>query len=276
MTVGAARPPDDPDFTVPNASRLYDWYLGGAYNFEEDRAFGRRLERIWPNIKPVARHNRAFLRNVVRDSLLAGVRQFLDLGSGVPTSGAVHEISDAARLPARVVHVDRDPVACAAGRIVIEGRDAGDHVAIIEHDLRDPDGVLGHPETRRLLDLSEPVCLLAVAVLHFVPDTDRPHDVLAGYRHRLTAGSRLALSHIAGDAAPAAERARMSAFCDAYKNTGTPLYRRDRDEVAGLFQGWRLLEPGVVFLPDWRPASPADAADPARPSAWCGVGELPA
>jgi SAM-dependent methyltransferase len=272
-----AFPWDEPavvDTTKPNAARMYDWYLGGGHNFEVDREFGRRVEAIWPNIKPVARHNRAFLQRVVLDSIDAGIRQFLDIGSGVPTAGNVHEVAAAAQPPAHVVYVDYEPIAFAAGQVLLEEQGSGHRAAVIQEDLREPAAVLDHPETRRLLNFDEPVCLLTVALLHFVSDADRPKEILAAYRDRLAPGSRLALTHIACDAAPPAEREQVLAFCDAYKDTSNPLLCRDRVEVTEFFDGWDLLDPGVVFIPDWRPVVPPDLADTARPLAWCGVGEL--
>lgn len=262
------------DTTKPNAARMYDWYLGGGHNFPVDREFGRHVEAIWPNIKPVARHNRAFLQRVVKDSLAAGIRQFLDIGSGVPTAGNVHEVSADARPPAHVVYVDYEPVAFAAGQLLLEEQRAGHRATVIQEDLREPAAILDHPETRRLLNLDEPVCLLTVALFHFISDADRPREILAAYRDRLPAGSRLALTHIACDEAPPAERERVLAFCEAYKDTSNPLYCRDRAQVTAFFDGWDLLEPGVVFIPDWRPSAPPDHSDTARPLAWCGVGEL--
>lgn len=266
--------PGQVDITTPNAARMYDWYLGGAHNFDVDREFGRRVEAIWPNIKPVARHNRFFLQRVVTDSLDAGIRQFLDIGSGVPTVGNVHEVSATAQPPARVVYVDYEPVAFAAGQVLLEEQGVGDRATVIQEDLREPSAVLDHPEARRLLNFDEPVCLLTVALFHFISDADRPKEILAAYRDRLVPGSRLALTHIACDEAPPAEREQVLAFCEAYKDTSNPLYCRSRAEVTELFEGWSLLEPGVTFLPDWRPTTPPDPNDTARPLAWCGVGEL--
>lgn len=262
------------DTTTPNAARMYDWYLGGAHNFEVDREFGRRVEAIWPNIKPVARHNRAFLQRAVRDSLDAGIRQFLDIGSGVPTVGNVHEVCADAEPPAHVVYVDYEPVAFSAAQMLLEEQQVGHRATVIQEDLREPKAILEHPETVRLLNFDEPICLLTVALFHFVSDADRPGDILAAYRDRLAPGSRLALTHIACDEAPPAERDQVLAFCEAYQDTSNPLYCRDRAEVAALFDGWHLLEPGVVFIPDWRPTTPPDPNDTARPLAWCGVGEL--
>jgi hypothetical protein len=239
-----------------------------------DREFGRRVEAIWPNIKPVAKNNRAFLQRVVRDSLAAGIRQFIDIGSGVPTSGNVHEISAEADPPARVVYVDYEPVAFAAGQVLLEEQQAGDRAAVIQEDLREPDAILEHPETKRLINFDEPVCLLTVALFHFISEADRPRELLARYREALVPGSRLALTHIACDEASPEERERVLGFCEAYKDTSNPLYCRDRGQVAEFFAGWELLEPGIVFLPDWRPDSPPDLDDTARALAWCGVGEL--
>lgn len=270
-------PWDEPvgvDTTKPNAARMYDWYLGGGHNFEVDREFGRRVEAIWPNIKPVAKHNRAFLQRVVRDSVEAGIRQFVDIGSGVPTAGNVHEITAAAEPVAKVVYVDYEPVAFAAGQVLLEEQQAGERATVIQEDLREPDAILNHPETQRLINFDEPVCLLTVALFHFVSEADRPRELLARYREALAPGSRLALTHIACDEAEPEQREQVLNFCEAYKDTSNPLYCRDRGQVAEFFDGWELLDPGIVFLPDWRPFSPPDPADTARKLAWCGVGEL--
>jgi hypothetical protein len=270
-------PWDEPvgvDTTKPNAARMYDWYLGGGHNFEVDREFGRRVEAIWPNIKPVAKHNRAFMQRVVRDSIEAGIRQFIDIGSGVPTVGNVHEITSEADPVARVVYVDYEPVAFAAGQVLLEEQKAGHRATVIQEDLREPEAILNHPETRRLINFDEPVCLLTVALFHFISEADRPKEILARYREALAPGSRLALTHIACDEADPEERDRVLNFCAAYKDTSNPLYSRDKAEVTAFFDGWDLLEPGIVFLPDWRPYTAPDLTDTARKLAWCGVGEL--
>ncbi|HEY2701241.1 MAG TPA: SAM-dependent methyltransferase [Pseudonocardiaceae bacterium] len=272
-----ASPWDEPvgvDTTKPNAARMYDWYLGGGHNFEVDREFGRRVEAIWPNIKPVAKHNRAFMQRVVKDSIEAGIRQFIDIGSGVPTVGNVHEITSDADPIARVVYVDYEPVAFAAGQVLLEEQQAGHRATVIQEDLREPDAILNHPETQRLINFDEPVCLLTVALFHFVSEADKPGEILASYREALAPGSRLGLTHIACDEADPEERDRVLNFCEAYKDTSNPLYSRDKAEVTAFFDGWDVLEPGVVFLPDWRPYSPPDLTDTARKLAWCGVGEL--
>jgi hypothetical protein len=253
---------------------MYDWYLGGGHNFEVDREFGRQVESIWPNIKPVARNNRAFLQRVVADSVAAGIDQFLDIGSGVPTSGNVHEIALSREPDARTVYVDYEPVAFAASQLLLEEQQITDRATIVQHDFRSPSAILNDPETRRLLDFDKPVCLLTVALLHFVGDQDEPMKLIDRFRQRLAPGSRLALTHIACDAAPPEEADKVRRFCDAYGNTSNPLYLRDRAQVTAFLDGWVILDPGVVFLPDWRPTAAPDQDDPARELAWCAVGEL--
>ena len=264
---------DDPN--TPNAARLYDYYLGGAHNFAADRRKAREVIDLWPNVVPVAQRNRAFLRRVVQSAVAAGVTQFLDLGSGVPTVGNVHEIALANDPDARVVYCDCEPVACAHSQLLLERRKLGDRVGVIRRDLRDPDAVLNEPEVARLLDLDRPVCLLMVAVLHFVGPEDDPAGLVRAYRDALPAGSWFAASHIASDRAPAEQREQVERFAKAYATTSNALHVRDRDEFASWFDGFELLDPGVSFLSDWRPDQPADASDDptdARSLAWCAVG----
>ena len=264
---------DDPD--TPNAARLYDYYLGGAHNFAADREKAHEVMALWPNVVPVARRNRAFVRRVVQHALGAGITQFLDLGSGVPTVGNVHEIALARNPEARVVYCDHERVAFAHSQLLLERRKLGDRVGVIREDMRDVDRVLGGSDVSRLLDLSRPVCVLMVAVLHFVGPEDDPGGLVDRYRRALPAGSWFAASHIASDAAPAEQREQIDRFAQAYATTSSPLHVRDREEFAGWFTGFDLLDPGVSFLPDWRPDHPEDPADDptgARPLAWCAVG----
>lgn len=264
---------DDPD--TPNAARLYDYYLGGAHNFAADRAKAREVIDLWPNVVPVARRNRAFLRRVVQHALAAGITQFLDLGSGVPTVGNVHEIALAHSSATRVVYCDYEPVARSHSQLLLERFKLADRVGVVGQDMRDPAAVLSDPEVTRLLDLDRPVCVLMVAVLHFVGPEDDPAGVIDAYRRSLAAGSWFAASHIASDAAPEEQRDQVSRFAKAYATTSNPLHVRDHAEFASWFDGFDLLDPGVTFLPDWRPEGPGDAEeDPtgARSLAWCGVG----
>ncbi|MGH3626511.1 MAG: SAM-dependent methyltransferase, partial [Sciscionella sp.] len=253
---------------------IYDWYLGGAHNFEPDRQFGRKAERIWPQIRPVSRNNRAFMQRVIWEASEDGITQFLDIGSGVPTVGNVHEVALRRNPDARVVYVDYEPVAFASGTIMLNEQDLAERATIIQRDLRVPEAILDHPATNRILDLSQPVCLLMTATLHFIAPQDHPSTLIARFRDRLAPGSWFAVSHLACDAVGPAEAEEVIRFAEAYQETSNPLYIRDREEIATWFAGFELLDPGVVFLPDWRPDHKvADTA--ARPLAWCGAGRKP-
>ncbi len=259
----------------PSAARVYDWLLGGRHYLDVDREFGERVESVWPNIRPLARYNRAFLQRAVRDSVSAGISQFLDIGSGMPTEGAVHDIALAEDADAHIVYVDHDPVACTMSRFIVDQEGAPDRVAVVQGDLRRPDAILDHPDTLRLLDREAPVCLLMVAVVPFLAPQDQPAELIARFRDQLAPGSRLVLSHLACDQAPPEEARRVMDICRAYQDANNPLYCRDRVEIAGLFDGWDMIKPGVVFLPDWPDIHPADRGDVARTLAWCGVGQRP-
>jgi S-adenosyl methyltransferase len=184
--------PASVDVTVPNAARVYDYALGGYHNFAADREFMQRAEVSWPGLGLLAHANRAYLGRVVRFLVDAGIKQFLDIGSGIPTVGNVHEVAQPIAPGVRVVYVDIDPVAVAHGQEMLAGNPDADAV---QADIRRPDEVLDHPVVQELLDFSEPIGLLLIAVLHFVPDADDPAGILAGLRSRLAPGSYVAISH---------------------------------------------------------------------------------
>ncbi|GAB3491242.1 SAM-dependent methyltransferase [Amycolatopsis cihanbeyliensis] len=277
--------PDAPpgvDLEKPSPARIYDWYLGGTQNWAVDREFGRRIEQLWPHAKDGSRHNRQFMNRAVRAALDAGIRQFIDLGSGVPTVGNVHEVVRE-HLPeherGRVVYVDYEEVAAAHARLILEREGATEWATLIRHDMRDPAGILRHPDTRRLIDFDQPVCLLMVAVLHFVGPDDGPHDIIRAYLDKLCPGSWLVLSHMTCPDDP--EQAEgVLRFAEQYRSTANPVWLRQPEEIAGWFDGLTLLDPGITHLTDWRPdLDPATLPQPeaeARPFAWCAVAEKPA
>jgi hypothetical protein len=254
---------------------MYDYFLGGTYNFPADREAAQAVLQIAPVIVASAKTNRAFLRRSVRYLLDAGVHQFLDIGSGIPTVGNVHEV--AAAVPgSRVVYVDMDPVAVAESQEILEGSDGA---TALRGDLREPDAILAHPEVHRLLDLSQPVGLLLVAVLHFVNEDEVAHDAVARLLAALAPGSHLVISHAAmPERADDDVRALADDAQGIYRTrTATPLALRDRAGVQRFFDGLELVEPGLVWAPDWRPApdDPTDfAADPAECALYAGVGRL--
>jgi hypothetical protein len=269
--------PADVDTEKPSSARIYDWYLGGDQNWAVDREFGRKVEQLWPLIKPVARQNRAFMNRVVTASLDAEIRQFIDLGRGVPTVGTVHEIIRR-RLPAderaTVVYVDYEPVAAAHSTVILERDEATGWAGLVQRDLRDPYAILEDERTLELIDFDRPVCLLLISVLHFIRPDDHPGWLLETYRENLTPGSWLAMSHIASDGAPAEGAAQVRRFVDAYKNTSNHGWLRTRDEMAPWFGDWTLIDPGMSRLADWRPDHElTEAKVEARPFAWCAVAE---
>ncbi|MGC9665975.1 SAM-dependent methyltransferase [Planosporangium sp. 12N6] len=254
--------PDGLDLDRPSAARVYDYYLGGAHNFAVDRAMAEQAIALWPELPATIRANRAFLRRAVRFLVDQGVRQFLDLGSGIPTVGNVHEIAQAAAPDARVVYVDIDPVAVTDSQLMLAGNE---RATAIHADLRRPAQVLADPQLRALLDLDQPVAVLMVAVLHFVPDSDDPAGIVAAYRDTVAPGSYLALSH----ATPDGQEERAETHQALYARTATPMTMRSRDEVAALLGGWEVLPPGVVRLPAWRP-EPGDDVSRAGAATFAG------
>lgn len=255
--------PDGVDTDTPSAARMYDYLLGGAHNFAADRDAARHILEIRPESTLLAQANRSFLRRAVRFMVESGIDQFIDLGSGVPTVGNVHEIAQRYDPGARVVYVDIDPIAVMHARHLL----AGDpHTVVLEQDIREPDKILDNRQVRTLLDLDRPVGVLAVAVLHFLPDSEDPAGMLARVGELVAAGSYLAISHGTADGdAELAERSRK-----IYENTANPVVVRSHAEVVGLFGGWRLVPPGLVEVSEWRPEDSGDLT-PDGPSNYGGV-----
>ncbi|MCS7477929.1 SAM-dependent methyltransferase [Umezawaea endophytica] len=249
--------PESIDPTRPSVARVYDYWLGGAHNFEADRVAADAALAVMPMLRQVSAANRGFLRKAVRYLLGVGVRQFLDLGSGIPTVGNVHEIVRQVDPTARVVYVDIDPVAVAHSRAILDG---DQRVRVLLADVREPAEVLAAPEVRDHLDFTEPIGLLSVALLHFVADSDQPGAILAHYRDHLPSGSYLAVSHAGFDPEdrPGFDWSRTN-----YDSNVTPMNFRSRAEVTALFDGFDLVEPGVQRLPLWRPDSVDDLEDDA-------------
>ncbi|MET7878249.1 SAM-dependent methyltransferase [Micromonospora profundi] len=260
--------PDTIDIERPSVARMYDYYLGGSHNFAADRAAAQAMVAAVPEAPLMAQANRAFLRRAVSYLAEAGVRQFLDIGSGIPTVGNVHEIAQRIDPLSRVVYVDVDPVAVAHSREILAGNDLA---VVVQEDLRHPERILDHPDVRRLLDLSQPVAVMVVAVLHFIPDTDRPAELLRTLRDALAPGSYLVLSQASDDGRSDDERAEAERV---YQRTDNPLSVRSRAELTALFDGFELVDPGVVWVPQWRPDTPESAEDAERAVFMGGVGRL--
>jgi hypothetical protein len=256
------------DLSVPSVSRMYDYYLGGSHNFEMDREAARKAMEAFPGLPEIVQANRAFMRRAVRYAISRGVTQFLDIGSGIPTFGNVHEVAQAASDEARVVYVDNDPVAVAHSRAVLAGDERADIAAA---DFLDPPGMLGSEPVRRLLDLERPVALLLVALLHFFDDEEKPHVALAELRETLAPGSLLVLTHASTEGGPNSQE-QGRAVSEVYRRSGSKLVMRSGPEVARFFDGFELVEPGLVSMPHWHPDAPIDDEDPIVFTGYAGVG----
>ena len=256
------------DISVPSVSRIYDYYLGGSHNFEVDREAARKAMEFMPGLPKIMQANRAFMRRAVRFAADEGIDQFLDIGSGIPTFGNVHEVAQAARPGAHVVYVDHDPVAVAHSQSVLKGNEDADVVAA---DLLKPQEILASPQVQRLIDLNRPIALLLVAILHFVEDADDPYSAVAELRDALAPGSLLVVTHASYEGIPLPPE-RAEGTVDVYKNIRNPLIMRTRDEIARFFEGYDMVEPGLVPMPNWRPDTALEDEDPYSFSGFAGVG----
>lgn len=256
------------DISMPSVSRIYDYYLGGSHNFEVDREAARKAMEHMPGLPKVMQANRAFMRRAVRYAVAHGVTQFLDIGSGIPTFGNVHEVARQAHDEARVMYVDHDPVAVAHSKAVLDGCD---RAGVIAADLRKPQDILGSPEVGALLDLDRPAALLLVAVLHFVEDAYDPCAAVAELRDGLAPGSLIVLTHASYEGIPVPPEQAGRAV-GVYKDIRNPLIMRSRDEIARFFEGYDMVEPGLVPMPHWRPDTAPEEEDPYSFSGFAGVG----
>lgn len=246
--------PQHIDLDKPNAARVYDYFLGGGCNFEIDRQFAEQFLTVMPEAELVARRNRAFLRRAVRFCVDQGIRQFLDIGSGIPTVGNVHEIAQGMVPECRVLYVDREPVAVAHSELILEHNQ---NAAVLQADLGDPGTVLNSASARQLLDFSAPMALLMVAVLHFVPDSAAPRSAIERYLNTLAPGSLFVLSHVSIDDWNGEQNPKIP----SYNQTTTPVYARTRREILDLMHGTELVEPGLVWAQDWRPDPPENPGE---------------
>jgi SAM-dependent methyltransferase len=257
--------PADLDVTRPSTARVYDYFLGGAHNFEVDRQLAEQIAATSPAVAATARANRHFLRRAVQFLAAQGVQQFLDIGSGIPTVGNVHEIAHAVAPGTRVVYVDIDPIAVAQSRSIL--RDNPD-TAVLCVDLRDPQKLLVEAGATGLIDLDEPLALLLAGVVHFVADADEPGELIAQLRDAVAPGSYLLISHATGDGQPpeVLEAGRMT-------GRASHISLRTHAEITAFFGPFALVEPGLVPVSEWRP-DPADEPDPNphRMTGYAGVG----
>ncbi|HEY3609276.1 MAG TPA: SAM-dependent methyltransferase [Pseudonocardiaceae bacterium] len=259
----------DRNVDEPSSYRIYDYLLGGSFNFAVDRAFARELLAKVPWARDVAKANRGFLVRAVRFAAGRGIRQFLDLGSGILAGSRVDAIAHAVDARCRVAYVDGDPIAVAFAEVLLGG---DERATALRADVRDVPAVLAEPRVADLLDLREPVCLLMGKVLHFLADADDPAGVVAGYQDRLCAGSMLAITHATYDDVPD----EVAKAAPMYRASRESMHDRSRAEITGFFAGWNLVEPGVVFTSEWRPEYPTGIdATPGRAVFLAGVGIKP-
>jgi hypothetical protein len=256
--------PDDIDLERPNAARVYDYLLGGMANFANDREFAARLMAIAPDAAKMARANRAFLRRAVTYCLDNGIRQFLDIGSGIPTAGNVHEIAQRIEPSAKVVYVDVEPVAVAHTELMLADNENAD---IVRGNLLEPDVLLSSAPAARLLDFAEPIAVLIVSVLHFLDDDAGPYDAVARYVRAMAPGSYLVLSHIAAEDSVEQSQAR-----NLYQKDAVPIVGRTHEQFAAFFAGMEIVEPGIVWTPQWRPETTDEIPNPERSKGLAAVG----
>jgi hypothetical protein len=235
------------DTTTPHPARMYDALLGGKDNYAADRRAVRQLLRAAPEARDSARANRAFLQRAVRYLAgEAGIRQIIDVGTGIPAAGNVHEVAAQIAPGTRVAYVDNDPIVHVHANALLTGSGT---TSIVLADLRDPGAILAHPKVRALIDFSRPVGLLLVAIVHFITATEDPARIVAAFREALPAGSYLVLSHATADFRQDAARTAAS----VYDQATSTVTLRTHAQVAAFFDGWDLVEPGLVQVPLWRP-----------------------
>jgi hypothetical protein len=260
----------DVDVERPSPARMYDYYLGGSHNFAVDRVAAEQVIAAIPNVREIAAANRGFLRHAVMYLMDQGIRQFLDIGSGIPTVGNVHEIARRVDPPARVVYVDTDPVAVAHSQHILAGNPDARAIA---GDLTRPRAILDHPDFRSTVDIGRPIGLLLLSMLQFVPD-DRAYPAVAELVAALPAGSYLALSHGAMETFERSQHDTVGAVYQRSTSRGGAL--RDRPGIARFLDGLDLVEPGLVWVSQWSPGELADGgADPQRIAMLAAVARKP-
>jgi SAM-dependent methyltransferase len=259
--------PPEIDISRPHSARMYDYYLGGKDHFAADRETAEKVLANMPSARTVARENRAFLGRAVRYLTETGIRQFLDIGTGLPTTNNVHEVAQRIAPSSRAVYVDNDPLVLAHARALLTSAPEG-RTAYIHADLRDPAAILSDSVTRDVLDFGQPIALILVAVLHFLLDEDNPASIIQTLLDALPPGSYLVASHVTQEHDPAG----WAAGSRAYTAAGVRGQTRDSDEFARLaFSGLELVPPGVVLVSEWRSEGISPRPTPAEVSCYGGV-----
>jgi hypothetical protein len=269
---GSAAAPPEIDVTKPHPARMYDYFLGGKDNFAADRATAAQVLDSWGSVRTAVRENRAFLGRAVRYlAEEAGITQFLDIGTGLPSANNVHEVAQAANPKARVVYADNDPIVLAHARALLA---SGPHgvTAYLDADIRDPEAILSHPVTADTLDFTEPIALILVAVLHFLPDEDEPQRIVQTLTSALPPGSYLVASHATAEHNPEG----LSGAGRAYRDGGMRGAIRTSEEFGELaFTGLKLVDPGVVLVSEWRTEADAIRPLPSEVNTYGGVARKP-
>ena len=260
------------DTSQPHAARMYDYFLGGKDHFAVDRETAQKAMQSWRGVRTAVRENRAFLGRAVRYLVAeAGIRQFLDIGTGLPSANNVHEVAQAIMPECRVVYVDNDPVVLAHARVLLTGSPQG-RTAYIEADLRQPESILSSATVRDALDFSQPVALMLVAILHFLADSDDPAGTVATLVDALPSGSYLVASHVSPELDPEG----VGGLERVYRAGGVPAQARPVDDFTELaFPGLSMIDPGVVLVSEWRPDGTGPRPLPAEVSWYGGIGRKP-
>ncbi|WP_225447992.1 SAM-dependent methyltransferase [Streptacidiphilus sp. P02-A3a] len=256
------------DTSVPHSARMYDYFLGGKDNFAVDRAAGDRVIQYLPSVRSTVQANRRFLGRAVRFAAQQGIRQFLDIGTGIPTVHNTHQAAQAVNPDAHVVYVDNDPIVLVHARALLRGTTQG-RTAYVEADFRDPQTILDSPQAKELLDFTQPIALMVVSLLHFFPDSEGPDEILNGLKAVLPPGSALILSHATADFTPPDV---AEAVIKTYTSSGMNLTSRNHAEILRFFDGLELVSPGLVPVHEWNPEEEADLTlDRAENAGYGGV-----
>lgn len=252
----------------PSPARMYDYFLGGHHNFAVDREAAEQMIAIMPSVRLVARANRAFLGRAVKFLAEQGITQFIDIGSGIPTAGNVHELAQAIHPEARVLYIDNDPVAVAHTEALLADTPLA---RVVQLDLRQAGDLFQHPTVQALFDMGQPIALLLVAVLHFISDDAQVEHALSYLRAGLPAGSYLVISHATLAGATDLDKAEQGARVYARSTSSTRA--RSFEEIEHLFGDWEMVPPGLVFMPLWHPSGPDDLLlqNPEESFVFCGV-----
>jgi O-methyltransferase involved in polyketide biosynthesis len=260
------------DTTTAHPARRYNYWLGGKDHFAADRDSGDLIEKAHPTIRLTARENRAFLQRAIHHlATETGIDQFLDIGTGLPTADNTHQVAQRANPAARVVYVDNDPMVMTHARALLSGTDTG-RTCYIEEDLRNPGKILAHPQLHDTIDLTRPVALTLVAVLHFITSQQQARDIVTELLDALAPGSHLVLTHGTSDFASEQEKAHARRLIG---NDLADMVPRSHDQIAEFFTGLTLLPPGIVPVSQWHPATPHNLPTPHDVAIYGGVGHLP-